>query len=93
MMIYIKSLFICVHIGLSMIGGLIGMAVGVFIAFILFLIGVPNSYVNPIGPYPGSRFRNCLFYRNLPAAFSNHEKTYGVLYGPTDDFKHILPFL
>nr|WP_308611726.1 hypothetical protein [uncultured Dialister sp.] len=46
---YIKSLFICVHIGLSMIGGFAGMVVGALIAFILFLIGVPSSYTNPIG--------------------------------------------
>lgn len=42
-------MFICVHIGLSMIGGLAGMVVGALIACIFFLIGVPSSYTNPIG--------------------------------------------
>lgn len=39
----------CTIIAVSMAAGIVGMVVGMVIAFILFLIGVPSSYTNPIG--------------------------------------------
>ncbi|WP_444225343.1 hypothetical protein [Dialister succinatiphilus] len=46
---FIKSMIFCTIIAVSMAAGIVGMVVGMIIAFILFLIGVPSSYTNPIG--------------------------------------------
>lgn len=46
---FIKSMIFCTIIAVSMAAGIVGMVVGMVTAFILFLIGVPSSYTNPIG--------------------------------------------
>lgn len=46
---FIKSMIFCTIIAVSMAAGIVGIVVGMIIAFILFLIGVPSSYTNPIG--------------------------------------------
>lgn len=46
---FIKSMIFCTIIAVSMAAGIVGMVVGMVIAFILFLIGVPSLYTNPIG--------------------------------------------